>query len=339
MIARGKKDWYNKMKFNDSEEPHMEYNKPIADMCPGDDVEGFYVLKDALLKTTAAGKPFLSGVLADRTGVIDLKVWDYSGPVGAGSGDTGRVVKIRGQVSEFKGSPQLTAGRIRMAQEGDQYDVSALVPVAPIDPDERLQEIDRLIDSMQDADYRAVARTMLQRHLAAFRSIPAAKSVHHSFLSGLLMHTSNMLKIADFLAGLYSDIIDRSLLLTGTLLHDFAKEQEFCFSGLGMVTDYSLSGQLIGHLVMGAQEAAQCAQELGIPEEKSLLLQHMILSHHGEPEFGAAVRPQCAEAELLSEIDLIDSRMEIYAEALQDLPAGSFSNRIFALDKKIYRHS
>ena len=286
----------------------MEYNKPIADMRPGDDVEGFYVLKDAFLKTTTAGKPFLSGVLADRSGVIDLKVWDYSGPVGAGSGDTGRVVKIRGQVSEFKGSPQLTAGRIRMAQEGDQYDVSALVPVAPIDPDERLQEIDRLIDSMQDADY-------------------------------LLMHTSNMLKIADFLAGLYSDIIDRSLLLTGTLLHDFAKEQEFCFSGLGMVTDYSLSGQLIGHLVMGAQEAAQCAQELGIPEEKSLLLQHMILSHHGEPEFGAAVRPQCAEAELLSEIDLIDSRMEIYAEALQDLPAGSFSSRIFALDKKIYRHS
>ena len=89
---------------------------------------------------------------------------------------------------------------------------------------------------------------------------------------------------------------------------------------------------------MGAQEVQQCAQELGISEEKSLLLQHMILSHHGEPEFGAAVRPMCAEAELLSEIDLIDSRMEIYTEALQDLPVGSFSNRIFALDKKIYRH-
>ena len=119
---------------------------------------------------------------------------------------------------------------------------------------------------------------------------------------------------------------------------DFAKEKEFTFSGLGLVTDYSLPGQLIGHLVMGAQEVQQCAQELGISEEKSLLLQHMILSHHGEPEFGAAVRPMCAEAELLSEIDLIDSRMEIYAEALQDLPVGSFSNRIFALDKKIYRH-
>ena len=317
----------------------MEYNKLIADMRSGDEVEGFYVLKDALLKTTAAGKPFLAGVLADRSGVIDLKVWDYSGPIGAAAADIGRVVKIRGQVSEFKGAPQLTAGRIRMADGNDQYAVSALVPVAPIDADERLAEIRRLIASMDDSDYRAVAETMLTRHLDAFRTIPAAKSVHHSFLSGLLMHTSNMLRLADFLSGLYGEIIDRSLLLTGTLLHDFAKETEFTFSSLGMVTDYSLPGQLIGHLALGAQEVAQCARELGIPEEKSLLLQHMILSHHGEPEFGAAVRPMCAEAELLSEIDLVDSRMEIYAEALRELPAGSFSNRIFALDKKIYKHS
>ena len=191
---------------------------------------------------------------------------------------------------------------------------------------------------MEDADYQSVARTMLERHLEAFRSIPAAKSVHHSFLSGLLMHTSNMLRLVDYLSGLYAGIIDRSLLLTGMLLHDFAKEREFTFSGLGMVTDYSLSGQLIGHLVMGAQEVQQCAESLGLPQEKSLLLQHMILSHHGEPDFGAAVRPMCAEAELLSLIDLVDSRMEIYAEALQELPEGTFSGRIFALDKKIYRH-
>ena len=152
------------------------------------------------------------------------------------------------------------------------------------------------------------------------------------------MHTLNMLRLADFLSAQYADTVNRSLLLTGTLLHDFAKEQEFTFSELGLVTDYSTKGQLLGHLVMGAQEVADVARELAIAEEKSLLLQHLLLSHHGEPDFGAAVRPMCAEAELLSEIDLIDSRMEIYAEALQDLPVGSFSNRIFALDKKIYRH-
>ena len=316
----------------------MEYNKCIADMLPGMDVEGFYILRAAVLKTTNSGKPFLSGTICDRTGSVEIKLWDYSGPIGARPEDTGRVVKIRGSVSEYRGALQISVHRIRMAEAADDYDTSLLVPTAPIDTDAALADVQRLVASITDADYRSVAETMLARHLDAFRRIPAAKSVHHSFLSGLLMHTSNMLRLADYLSGLYAGIIDRSLLLTGTLLHDFSKEREFTFSGLGMVTDYSLSGQLIGHLVMGAQEVQQCAESLGLPQEKSLLLQHMILSHHGEPDFGAAVRPMCAEAELLSLIDLVDSRMEIYAEALQELPEGTFSGRIFALDKKIYRH-
>ena len=89
---------------------------------------------------------------------------------------------------------------------------------------------------------------------------------------------------------------------------------------------------------MGAQETAEIAKELGVPEEKSVLLQHMLLSHHGQPEFGAAVVPACAESELLSLIDTIDSRMEIYRETLAELEPGQFSKRIFALDKRIYRH-
>ena len=316
----------------------MEYNKSIRDMVPGDKVEGFYLLKEAYQKVSSNGKPFLSAVIADKTGTIDVKVWDYSGPVGAPE-DIGRIIKVRGDVSEFKGSPQLSLSNVRMALPEDSCDTSRLVAVAPIDQDQTLAEVRGLIASLEDPDYRLVAQTMLDRHLEAFRSIPAAKSVHHSFLSGLLMHTGNMLKLADFLAGLYPQIIDRNLLLTGTLLHDFAKESEFRFSDLGIVTDYSLKGQLLGHLVMGAQEVAAVCRELGTPEEKSLLLQHMILSHHGEPEFGAAVRPGFAEAELLSYIDLVDSRMEIYAEALPSVPEGTFSGRIFALDKRIYRHT
>lgn len=314
----------------------MEYDKQVSEMNYGDDVEGFYFLKDACLKTSAAGKPFFSGTVADRSGSMEVKVWDYSGPISGA--DAGKIVKLRGKISEFKGAPQFIAGRIRLAESGDHYDLGRLVPVAPIDADARLQEVQTLIASIEDSDYRVVAQLLFDRHREALRSIPAAKSVHHSFLSGLLMHTSNMLRAADFLSGLYGNIIDRSLLLTGTLLHDFAKEREFTFSSLGIVTDYSVKGQLLGHLVMGAQEAAEAAKETGMPEEKSLLLQHLILSHHGEPEYGAAVKPACAEAELLSYIDLIDSRMEIYEESLADVPEGSFSSRIFALDRKIYHH-
>lgn len=315
----------------------MDYNVLISEMYAGEDIEGYYILKEAFSKTTASGKPFLSGILSDKTGTVELKLWDYSGPVGAA--DAGKIVKVRGTVSDFRGAPQLVASRIRLAEEGDNYSLSNIIPTAPVDADAMLGFIRALISGMQDEDYRRVCSCMLERHLDEFKRIPAAKKVHHGFLSGLLMHTGNMLRLADFLAGVYPDVINRDLLISGTLLHDFAKAREFTFSELGLVTDYTVQGNLIGHLVMGAQEIADVCRELDIPGDKSVLLQHMILSHHGQPEFGAAVVPQCAEAELLYYIDSIDSRMEIYSEVFQDLDENSFSGRIFALEKKIYRHS
>ncbi len=314
----------------------MEYNKRIADMVAGDSVEGFYILKGVYPKTSANGKPFLSATLADRDGEIEAKVWDYSGPIG--SADGGKIVKVRGSVSEYRGALQMIVERIRLRETNDAVDLAALVPVAPIDLDRAYAEIEALVASMQDPDYAAVCKTMLERHGKAFREIPAAKSVHHGFIGGLLMHTGNMLKLADFLARQYVDTVNRDLLLAGTLLHDFSKAREFSFSELGLVTAYSVSGQLLGHLVMGAQEVAEVAKEVEIPEEKSVLLQHMILSHHGQPEFGAAVVPICAESELLYLIDTIDSKMEIYRETLAGLQPGEVSNRIFSLEKRVYRH-
>mgnify|MGYP002299477390 CR=1 FL=1 len=309
----------------------VEYNKPINAMTPGDEIEGYYILKSANPKVAANGKPFLTGALSDRTGTMELKVWDYTGPLTAA--DEGTVVKVRGTVGEYRGTAQFTAARIRQAAQEDPVDVSALVPTAPIDCGAAMEDLRRAAASITDPDYRAVAIRV------PLLTAPAAKSVHHAFLGGLLMHTANMVKIADFLAGMYPETIDRSLLLTGTLLHDMAKAQEFVFSQLGLATDYSIKGQLLGHLVMGAQDAAETAARLGVPEEKSVLLQHLILSHHGEPEFGAAVRPLCAEAELLSLIDAVDSRMEIYRETYDTMEPDTFSPRIFALEKKVFRHA
>ena len=315
----------------------MEYDLPIARMARGIDIEGFYLLKSAFPKVTVSGKPFLTAVLADESGTIEAKVWDYSGPIG--ERDAGKIIKVRGSVSDYRGALQVTVDKLRLAAEDDHVDVSRLVRVAPIDRAGAYADIARLVSTLEDADYRAVCEEMLRRHEDAFRTIPAANSVHHSFLSGLLMHTYNMLRLADFLAAQYADTVNRSLLLAGTLLHDFGKEREFTFSELGLVTDYSTKGQLLGHLVMGAQEIAALSAELDLSEEKAMLLEHLILSHHGEPEFGAAVLPQCAEAELLSLIDQIDSRMEIYREVLAPLKSGEFSQRIFALDnRRIYKH-
>ena len=315
----------------------METGLSIAQMQRGMDVEGFYLLKAAFSKVTASGKPFLSAVLADTSGTIEAKVWDYSGPIG--ERDTGKVLKVRGSVSDYRGMPQLTVDRLRLAEESDPVDVARLVSVAPIDREAGYDEVKALVATIEDLDYRAVCEQMLRRHEAAFRTIPAAKSVHHGFLSGLLMHTLNMLRLADFLSAQYADTVNRSLLLTGTLLHDFAKEQEFTFSELGLVTDYSTKGQLLGHLVMGAQEVAAIAAELDLPEEKATLLEHLILSHHGQPEFGAAVRPMFLEADILAQLDLLDARIYEISQAVSEVESGEFTPRQWALDnRKLYNH-
>ena len=314
----------------------METNIPINEMEQGMRVEGFYLLKDASVKKTANGKPYLSATIMNATGSLTAMMWDYSGPID--ERDIGQVVKVRGDITVYKNANQITLSRLRFANDQDEIDLDRLVPIAPIDADMRFQEVRALIATIEDDDYRAVAEEMLRRHGDRFRTIPAAKSVHHSFLNGLLMHTSNMLKTADFFAALYSDLLDRSLLITGTLLHDLAKEREFAFSNIGMATGYTVEGELLGHIVMGAQEAAEVCRELDVPEHKSVLLQHLILSHHGNPEYGAAVVPMCAEAELLALIDRVDSRMEIYSEILPTLDPNTFSARIFALEKKIFRH-
>lgn len=313
----------------------MIVNADIASWNTGDEVEGFYLLTDAVKKTSAAGKPYLSATVVDATGAVALKAWDYAGPLD--SGHSGSVVKLRGRVQEYRGEKQLVADKIRAAAEGDAYELERIVPTAPIDPEATWQYVCATVDSLRDEGCRALAKRVLERHEDAFRTIPAAKSIHHGFVGGLLMHTANMLRIADHLASLYGHVVDRDLLLTGVLCHDIAKDTEFAFSSAGLVTDYTVAGRLLGHSVLQARELAALCSELGVEQEKSLLLQHMVLSHHGEPDFGAAVIPQCAEAELLHLIDLIDSRMEIYAETLPDLAPGTFSNRIYALDKRIYR--
>lgn len=308
----------------------------LSELQIGDSFTGFFILKGIRNMLTNSGKPYLSCSLSDASATVEAKVWDYAGPIGPA--DDSQVAKVQGKMQEFKGAPQIKVERIRLATAQDTYDLAELVPVAPIDRDAAYQRIVQTVQAFTDADYRAVCLEILDRHGEGLKSIPAAKSVHHSFVGGLLMHTSYMMETASFLARLYRSVIDRELLLAGTLLHDIAKLEEFVVSELGIVTEYSTRGQLLGHLVMGAQEVCEVCRQLQVPEEKSMLLQHLLLSHHGQPEFGAAVAPMCAEAELLTYIDNIDAKMEIYREALEKTEPGAFSQRIFALEKRIYHH-
>ena len=308
----------------------------ISDFSAGDRVEGYYIIHRVENRKTAQGKPFLSAVIVDASGSVNAVFWDYA--PGVDSRDNGKVVFLSASVGEYNGTPQLRLNSLRLAEKDENFSPEKLVATAPLDVERAMADVDALVATIEDEDYRRLCETMLQRHRDTFMSIPAAKSVHHAFLHGLLMHTVNMLQTADFLAAQYSYAINRSLLLAGTLLHDFAKAAEFDFSPMGLAVDYSVRGELLGHLYMGACAVDRMARELGLPAEKSMLLQHMLLSHHGQPEFGAAVVPKCAESELLSLIDMVDSRMEIYAETMEKNAPGTFSERIFALEKRVYCH-
>ena len=315
----------------------VRQNAALRALAPGDRFCGYYLLKSAQHGTASNGRPYLNLRLADVSGEIPGKFWDYDGPVGAS--DAGQPVWASGRVETYQNALQVSLDDLRLTDADDEVDLGQIVPVAPYDAQQMLRYVESALEKLEDADYRAVCLAVLERHREDFALIPGGKTMHHAFLHGLLMHTATMMRQADFLARQYPDVVDRCLLVAGAFLHDVGKIGEYTTTALGLVSDYSKEGQLLGHIFLGAEEVGAVAREAGIPEEKRLLLQHLILSHHGKPEFGAAVLPKCPEAELLSEIDMIDSRMEMFRTAFADTPAGEFSRqRVYGLNNSSVYH-
>ena len=310
----------------------------IREMAPGCNVEGFFLLVSANVKTSNNGSQFLAGHLCDKDAEIDFKVWDYASDIHE---NVGSVVKIRGAVQEYNGAQQVVVERIRMAQANDVYDIKALVPCAPIDMEAVLAEIQQVLNGLSNETYKSIALKAFDRMKNDLRRIPAAKTIHHAFVGGLLMHTYNIMQMCAAAGRVYGyDIIDMDLLLTAAFCHDMGKRKEFVLSSLGLVTDYSLQGQLLGHVTMGAMEIAEIAKECGIPAdaEQLLLLQHLLLSHHGELEYGSPVTPRTIEAEILSRMDMLDARVEVYREAMATVDMGCMSDYVKAVGHPIYNH-
>ena len=316
-------------------------HKFIEDVTNGEEICGFYLCKTLSIQKKTDGKDYLRVEIADKTGSCQGICWEDPKKFDVSVKSIGGIVKVKGIMGDYKGVAQLRIYNIRNARDDDknEFSIDNISTCAPIDADACIEEVSDLIDSIEDADYRLVAKTVFTAIKEKFMTIPAGKVVHHSFRNGLLMHTLNMMKLANFTSEIYDNIINRSLLLSATFLHDIAKIQEFELSDLGLVNDYSKQGQLLGHLYMGALEVEKVCEKLNINKEKSLLLQHMILSHHGEPDKGAVVSPKFAEAEALHIIDLMDSRLEIYAEECEHLEVGQFMpKKNWALDHRVYRN-
>ena len=300
-------------------------------------VEGFCLVKTLEKKMTAKGVPFLDFTLADSSGEIGAKLWDYKEEL-QGIFELNTLVKVRGTLVPFNDVQQLRIDKIRPVTPEDNVRIEDFVPSADVDGELMYEELLRTADSFSDKDLQALVQKLLETYREQLLYWPAAFRLHHAVRGGLLYHTLSILRLAERAAELYP-FVDRDLLLTGVILHDICKTEEFHASSLGIASGYTAEGTLIGHLVRGAIVVERVGTELGLPKETLVLVQHMLISHHGDPEYGAAARPMFLEAELLAQLDLLDARVYEVMQAQSGVAVGEFSIRQWALEnRKIYNH-
>ncbi len=305
----------------------------LSDIKRDDRFEGYLIVRSAEQRASANGKNYLDMTLADKSGSINAKMWDGTvQPPLAGS-----IVKVRATGNEFNGRMQLRVEKIRVAESRDQVDMSALIPCAPRDPNEMLGEVVRAADHIADPDLRRITCELLDRAGDKLLTFPAAKQMHHAERSGLLHHTTTMLRAANAIMSVYPQL-NASLLIAGVIVHDLAKIDEMDADTLGLVSDYSVDGKLIGHIVRGVVNIQLAAEKTKANPGKALLLQHMVLSHHGIPEYGSPLAPKFPEAEVLNTIDTLDARLYEMDEALSRAIPGGFSEKVWGLDnRQLYR--
>lgn len=295
--------------------------------------EGFLIVKTAEKRVNKNGDPYLDITFADDSQDINAKVWnsDETPP------RPGAVLKIRATVTEYNNRLQMKIERMRETEEGDAVDLSELVSAAPRPSGEMFQEIMDVISGMQNPVLKAITGELIKKAEEKIQYYPAAQSMHHAERSGLLHHLTDMLTAAKAICACYP-YLDQDLLLSGVIVHDLGKLDEMISSPLGSVTEYSKQGLLLGHIVTGVADVRDTARTLGYMEddEYPLLLAHMILSHHGIPEYGSPKPPMFPEAEVLNWLDVLDSRLNEMQSAISRTKPGAFSDRVFALDRRVY---
>lgn len=300
--------------------------------------EGFCLVKSVEKRLSQKGAYYLDMVIADQDGEISAKKWDYDEGID-GVFQANTIVKIRGVTSEYKGAEQFRIERIRNVTDNDDFDISDFVPVTDLAPEDMWKELYNIASGLGDKDLKKLVTLILEENKEKLLYWPAAYRLHHALKGGLLYHTLSVVRLAQNAADIYP-CVDRDLLLSGAILHDISKLTEYeVASNTGIASGYSVEGNLVGHLVKGAIYIDQKSRELEIPGELAMLLEHMLISHHGEPDFGCACRPMFIEAELLSMLDAMDAKMYEMADNISKTETGEFTQKLWALDnRKLYNH-
>ena len=310
----------------------IKTNKTIAELKPGEKADGFYLIKSFEVKKTTNGKQYIDIELVDKTGEINAKVWDYSKETEVLI-EKNPIVKVRGEVLEWSGTRQLKVNKIREKKDEDNVQIQELIPAAPIEPSEMLEKVKSYIKKIRDNEIRTLTDNILKKYENKLYYYPAAKRNHHSYRGGLLYHNLRMLQSGEKLCQVY-DFLNTDYVYAGILLHDICKILEMESDEYGIVSDYSMEGKLLGHIIQGVKEIESEGEKIGIDREKSIVLQHMVLSHHFEPEFGSPKKPMTPEAELLHFLDIMDARMFDFEHFLETVEPGQFTDKIWLLDNR-----
>jgi 3'-5' exoribonuclease len=305
--------------------------KGILDYEVGSQVELFLLIKNSTKGIASNGKPFLTLILQDQSGEIEAKLWDAN-EEDEKAYATQNIVKILGDVQNYRGKSQLKIRQIRRTGPADGVRLSDFLETAPVAKDEMAGKLTQYIFEMKNPNIQRITRHLIKKHQKAFMEYPAATKNHHEFVSGLAYHVVSMLDLAKAISSLYPSL-DRDLLYAGVILHDMGKVLEL--SG-PISTVYTLEGNLLGHITIMINEIGKAAEELGISGEEVLILQHMVLSHHGKAEWGSPKPPLVKEAEILHYIDNLDAKMNMLDRALERVKPGEFTERVFSLDNRSF---
>lgn len=307
----------------------------IKEIKKGSSVEGYYLVKSGNIKVSTNGKQYGDYTLADATGEINAKLWDIVDIDECPA--TGKIIKIKGLVTEWQGTLQLRIDKFRSITDEDDFDIMEVIPSAPDNPDNMLSTVKEYVNKINNKQIKQVVIRVLKQYAPFLRLHPAALKNHHSIRSGLLYHTTCMLKTADGILSVYTDL-DADLVYAGVILHDICKTTEISATESGMPIEYTTEGLLVGHISQGVAAIALAAKELDTDDEIAFMLEHMILSHHYEPEYGSPRRPMFPEAEILHYLDMIDTRMYDMKNVLSNQDEGTFSQGIWLLhNRKLYK--
>jgi len=303
----------------------------ITTLAAGEAVDHYLLIKQSTKAFTTTGNPFMTLILQDKSGDIEAKLWDTNEEHET-LYHAEAIVRVGGEIQHYRGKNQLRIKSIRRAKDEEGISLSDLVPSAEKPKEVLFEELMQFFFEMKNPHIQRITRHLLKKHQAAIMTYPAATKNHHDYVSGLIDHVVSMLKLGKSLCDLYPSL-NKDLLYAGIILHDVGKVTEL--SG-PIATSYTVEGNLLGHITIMVNEISKAAEELQIEGEEVMLLQHMVLSHHGKEEWGSPKKPMLREAEILHYIDNIDAKMNMLDRALKKTNPGEFSERLFPLDNRSF---